>query len=1716
MRKIFCLIVMFFFIYLSTAPSFATSEIWEGGVSGNTAGANWNPNALTSSGDSWEFANNGSYTTIANNIVGMSVAGITFDATNPGYIINGNSITLTGNIVNNSSNNETIGMGITGGTVGTSGTGAGSIIISGAISAAVSGVTQDSSSTLVLSNTNSYTGTTTITTGTLKTAALGAIPVSSDVTIANGAKLDLDDHSQAIGSLAGSGTVTSSVVGAVTLAIGADDSSTTFSGVIQNGTGTVAINKQGSGTFTLSGNNTYTGGTILSAGTLNLGGSNAIGSTGSITFNGGALQYSTSNTTDYSTRFSAGAGQQYNIDTNGQNVTFAGNLTSSGGVLTKIGSGTLTLSGNNTYSGGTTLDAGTLALGSANAIGSSGTITFNGGVLQYSLNNTTDYSSRFSNAASQQYDIDTNGQVTPVTFASALNSVGGSLTKLGAGTLVLSAVNGYTGATTISAGTLQLAIAGAISSSSDVSIANGATLDLDGNSQTIGSLAGAGTVTSSVAGGATLSAGVDGLSTTFSGNIVDGNDTVGFNKQGSGTLILSGNNTYSQATTLSGGELNLGSATAIGAGTINFNGGVLQYSASNRIDYSSQFSTDPGQQYKIDTNGQPVTLATDLDSVGGSLTKLGSGILTLTGNNTYSGTTTLSGGELNLGSANAIGSGTIVFNGGALQYSANNATDYSSQFSTAASQAYDIDTNGRNVTFASNLISSGGTFIKLGNEVLTLTGNNTYNGTTTLSGGELNLGSANAIGSGTIVFNGGALQYSVSNNTDYSSQFSTAAAQAYDIDTNGRDVVINTALNSVGGSLTKLGNGALTLSVADSYSGATTISGGKLILGNVGSISSTSDVSVASGAILDLNDKSATIGSLAGAGTVISGTAGSITLAAGADGSSTTFSGSIQDNGTTTIIGINKQGSGTLVLSGNNTYSGETTLSGGELGLGSSNALGSSSVINFNGGALQYSANNTIDNSALFSTAASQQYAIDTNGQDVTLVTDLDSAGGSLTKLGTGTLILTGNNTYSGATTLSGGELNLGSSNAIGSGLIVFNGGALQYSDSNNTDYSSQFSIDPGQRYAIDTNDQQITLAANLDSAGGSLTKLGGGILTLTGNNTYSGTTTLSGGELNLGSSNAIGSGAIIFNGGALQYSASNTTDYSGQFSTVVNQEYDIDTNGQNVMFASNLISSGGLLTKLGDGTLTLSGNNTYNGGTTINGGTLQVENPNALGTGAVINNAILDIGTTHLSIGSGAYTQASGSKLNLTIVPSVNISSSVYGKVVSTVAASVASGSTVNVTVDGYIPNNTTFTIIDTAGTGITGSAPAIVNSSSSFVGFTSSISNGNLILTAKNSPAVLASYANNANARAVATALGNVANTTSDMNTVLGVLESQSSTKISSALNTMSPVLNEGVKENTSAAMNNLVAATLDRIQSAITRASTGVSSGDEIESSGIWAKPYGSYLTQIARQDFLGYNAWNAGTAIGFDRMVTDTFVLGISGAYAYGQVNSSVNNSNTGINSAQGAIYAGWEDPYLNNFIDATGSFAWNWYNGQRDISIGSINRTADASYDGQQYGIYLEGGHKIYFTDNALVPQLQLTPLASVQYTHLSINSYTETNAGSMDLSVASQSYNVLESGLGVSLANPIQFNWGIFTPEVHVKWLHDYINDNVVITSSFTGGSGGSFTSTGSKPTKDGANVGGKLSFDLNGDISLIAEADMELKQGFLGAYGSGTVRYKF
>jgi outer membrane autotransporter protein len=218
-------------------------------------------------------------------------------------------------------------------------------------------------------------------------------------------------------------------------------------------------------------------------------------------------------------------------------------------------------------------------------------------------------------------------------------ATGGGLIKIGTGTLTLSGANTYTGPTAVNAGTLQAGAVNAFSSASAFTVASGAILDLAGFNQAIGSLAGAGSVT---LGAATLTTNGDGSDTTFSGTISGSGRLV---KVGEGTLTLSGNNSYQGGTIVSEGTLAVGSSRALGTGALTLADGTTLQAAANGLALANVVRLNG--DVTVDTQSNTMTLSGPISGTGG-LDKIGSGTLMLTGASTYTGTTTVSEGVLNV------------------------------------------------------------------------------------------------------------------------------------------------------------------------------------------------------------------------------------------------------------------------------------------------------------------------------------------------------------------------------------------------------------------------------------------------------------------------------------------------------------------------------------------------------------------------------------------------------------------------------------------------------------------------------------------------------------------------------------------------------------------------------------------------------------------------------------------------------------------------------------------------------------------------------------------------------------------------------------------------------------------------------------------------------------------------------------------------------------
>jgi outer membrane autotransporter protein len=142
-------------------------------------------------------------------------------------------------------------------------------------------------------------------------------------------------------------------------------------------------------------------------------------------------------------------------------------------------------------------------------------------------------------------------------------------------------------------------------------------------------------------------------------------------------------------------------------------------------------------------------------------------------------------------------------------------------------------------------------------------------------------------------------------------------------------------------------------------------------------------------------------------------------------------------------------------------------------------------------------------------------------------------------------------------------------------------------------------------------------------------------------------------------------------------------------------------------------------------------------------------------------------------------------------------------------------------------------------------------------------------------------------------------------------------------------------------------------------------------------------------------------------------------------------------------------------------------------------------------------------------------RLTFTPLVSAQYSRLNVGAYTETGAGDLNLNVNGQGYNWIQSGLGAKLSYPVKTAFGTWVPEVHGKWLREFVGAKMQQTSTFTGG-GPAFVVSGAAPDKNTFNVGTSVALATKSNWSLIGAFDYQKQNKFNGYSASITGKWKF
>jgi|GEM_PF-2469461 len=1090
--------------------------------------------------------------------------------------------------------------------------------------------------------------------------------------------------------------------------------------------------------------------------------------------------------------------------------------------------------------------------------------------------------------------------------------------------------------------------------------------------------------------------------------------TNGLTKGGIGTLTLAGNNTYRGGTMITVGTLQIGNGGT--SGTLGFgdvtNNGTLAFNRSDTL------------------------VVGNLITGTGTLRQSGNGTVILTADNTYTGTTVISNGTLqvgNGGTTGAVGSGNI-----------NNYGSF------AVNHADDVQLD--------NLITGTGSLKQIGTGTVILTADNTYSGGTVISNGTLQIGNGSGTGSfGTgNVNNNGRLVFNRNN-----------------------DVEVNNLISGTG-SLIQAGSGTVTLTANNTYSGGTVISNGTLQVGNGGNTGTLGSGPVYNDGTLVLNrsDTVTVSGSISGSGAlkqiglgtaILTGTnsysgpttISNGTLQIGNGGKTGTLgTGAVENHGMlvfkrsdslvvnnliTGTGGVEQAGSGTTVLTADNTYSGGTLISAGTLQIGdggNTGAIGTGDVTN---------------NATLVF-----------NRGDNVLLGNTISGSGMLVQAGSGTLILTGSNSYSGLTLITNGVLQVGDSGttgSLGTGNVT-----------NNT-------------VLVFNRADDITVS-NLISGSGNLVHVGDGVLTLTANNNYGGVTAITNGTLQIGNGSLTGAIGTndVYNYGALIFNRSNN------------------------VFVANTISGLGSVRHAGVGELTLAGTNTFTGGFRVDGGGVVIAmNSSSLGNGDFeLLNGTLEAAhtlTNGLTINIGRnYTQGTDGTVVFRIAANTN-----YDQL--NVAGDVSLNGTGRVVSLGdYVPQpNDSMQLIVAGGT-VTGQFALFTNEVTLSPLLSAQLLYNTNNVTLKWAQQSFLNYLTNAGVKltpnqfAVARSLDSIASST-DSNDVkllarldyvpnltnnlplgLDMIAPDELTALFSIAFAQMDAYGYRFLQRVSELRvdyNRLYADVLNTYYPSGQSAGQGGSDqqtqvfntpedklwnlyGDLVGGTGDVGEGAGSG----------GYDLDNGSVLIGVERRLGRQFVVGLAAGYGKAKADLAYGGEIES-DSFAGQLYGVWL-----NWPWHVGAMVGGSYNSY-DTSRETIDGMAKGSVDGYSWTAMLSSGYDLRYGN------LTIGPEASVQYMSARIDSFTETG-GLAPLQIESQTADALHTQLGMRVRYTHNFEHTVtlLMPEVYLGWRHDFLNQEIEIESRFPSGAGEPFTVTGPRQGRDSIVASVGISMQWNPSIN--------------------------
>jgi autotransporter-associated beta strand protein len=761
--------------------------------------------------------------------------------------------------------------------------------------------------------------------------------------------------------------------------------------------------------------------------------------------------------------------------------------------------------------------------------------------------------------------------------------------------------------------------------------------------------------------------------------------------------------------------------------------------------------------------------------------------------------------------------------------------------------------------------------------------------------------------------------------------------------------------------------------------------------------------------------------------------------------------------------------------------------------------------------------------------------------------------GGSLTKVGTGTLALSGVNTYTGGTTVTGGLINFSTVNNFGAGAITLNGGGLQWATGSTTDISARLAAFGAGGASFDTNGNNVTLASTLAGTGG-LTKLGQGALTLFGANSYSGGTTLTAGTLQLSGGGTLGaaSGTTTVSGGTLDLGGTTQAQSAVALGGGTIQNGNLNT---------AITSTGGTINGLGgsasltttSGITLVTGTNTYSGATTVDGGVLDVvgtiSDPTVNAGGELTGTGT--VAATQVNAG-GIFAPGDGSAgTSMTIAGNLAFASgAIYLVQVNPSTASFATvtgtatlgGATVNAVFANGSYVSKTYTILTASG-GVSGTfASTVVN--------TNLPANFHTSLSYDSNDAYLDLLLNfavptglNGNQQNVGNALTNFFNTTGGIPLVFSALTPAGLSQASGETAT-------GSQQTTFDAMTQFMGVMTDPFigghGDGMTAGTSATPFAEEFDAANAYAakdparsqSERDAYAAIYRKAPAMvapfnpGWSVWAAGfggsqttngnttlgsssttsrlgaVAVGADYRFSPNTIAGI--ALAGGGTNFSVANGGTGRSDLfqAGAFVRHTVGPA---YFTAALAYGWQDITTDRTVTIAGIDQLR-AHLNANAWSGRIEDGYRF------VTPWMGVTPYAAAQFTTFDLPAYAEqalVGANTFALAYGSKSVTATRSEVGLRTDKAWTMPDSILTLRGRFAWAHDYNVDRSV-GATFQTLPGASFVVNGATQSPDKALTTASAEVKWRSGLSLAATFEGEFSDNSRSYAGKGVARYQW